>query len=317
MQIYLGKEPYMEDKWQEIKEIEAQRSAIITKLEKIEEKKSHVSNEVYEKVKEEYEAKLAKIEEGMTQHVDLIKGELQNLKQEEKSIAEEERDINLELEEIELRYSIGEYDEESYNRLSQETRVKLNNVKTKFQKAKDRKEWLTNFVEGKGTEQIPEAAKPAAESKEPEKPVEEPPKPAEEPPKPAQEPPKPAQEPPKPAEEPAKPVEELPKLVEEPEEPPKEPEKAVEEPKAPEEKIEIEEHILEEKLPEEATKLDELLVEEEAVKPEMPEEEAAPKKPEEPPKEQNVACPKCGYLNSPDSWYCEKCGAEILDTPTQ
>jgi len=265
----------MEDKWQEIKEIEAQRSAIIAKLEKIEEKKSTVSIEVYEKVKKEYEAKLEEIEEGMTQHVDLIKGELQNIKNEEDGIAEEERDLKLELEEIELRYSIGEYDEESYNKLSAETKEKLSGVKTKFQKTHDRKQWLTNFVAEKGTEESPEA----------EKPVEEPKEPAKEP------------------------------VVAE-EQPAKETEKVPEEPKEPEEKIEIEEHILEEKLPEEATKLDELLVEEEAVKPEVPEEEAKPEKVEEPPKEQSVACPKCGYLNSPDSWYCEKCGAEILDTPT-
>ena len=30
---------------------------------------------------------------------------------------------------------------------------------------------------------------------------------------------------------------------------------------------------------------------------------------------QTVACPKCGHMNAPDSWYCEKCGAEVLDSP--
>ena len=27
---------------------------------------------------------------------------------------------------------------------------------------------------------------------------------------------------------------------------------------------------------------------------------------------EGVGCPKCGMMNEPDSWYCEKCGAELL-----
>lgn len=45
-------------------------------------------------------------------------------------------------------------------------------------------------------------------------------------------------------------------------------------------------------------------------------EESAPAEPAKPKKgEKGVSCPKCGHLNTPDSWYCEKCGAEILETP--
>ncbi|MEO0206677.1 MAG: zinc ribbon domain-containing protein, partial [candidate division WOR-3 bacterium] len=78
------------------------------------------------------------------------------------------------------------------------------------------------------------------------------------------------------------------------------------------EELTIDEHILEEKLPEEVKKLDELLVEtsnllesEEKVVEDKPVKEAEKK-------EEGIACPKCGYVNPPDSWYCEKCGAEIL-----
>jgi len=28
--------------------------------------------------------------------------------------------------------------------------------------------------------------------------------------------------------------------------------------------------------------------------------------------QEGLKCPKCGFLNSKDSWYCEKCGAELL-----
>lgn len=83
-----------------------------------------------------------------------------------------------------------------------------------------------------------------------------------------------------------------------------------------EKEIEIEEHILEEKPPE-GIKLDELLVPEEAVKPEVPQEkQSTPEQPAESKSEseKSVTCPKCDFKNAPDSWYCEKCGAEILDT---
>jgi hypothetical protein len=90
----------------------------------------------------------------------------------------------------------------------------------------------------------------------------------------------------------------------------------------PEGELTIDEHILEEKLAPDEMKLDELLVEEEAVKPEGAEEEPVqpetpgePAPTEKPPKQEGITCPKCGHLNTPDSWYCQKCGAEIFGFP--
>jgi len=255
----------MQDKWQELQEIEAQRSDIVTKLARIEEKKASVSQEVYKKVKNEYEGKLKKLDDKMAENVDLIKEELINLKQEEEKIAQEEKEITFKIEEIELRYSIGEYDEESFKKLSDENKEKSIAAKTNLQKLRKRKQWLEDFVKIKSIEETIESKTPAAE------PVAEP--------------------------------------VVEP---------VVEPEPIPKDSIKIDESILEEKLPGEEKKLDELLVEEEAVLPKTPEEQQAT--PEAPAvsgieSEKSVPCPKCGYMNAPDSWYCEKCGAEILDSP--
>lgn len=275
MQIYSGKEPYMENKWQELREIEAQRSDIITKLKKIEEKKTSVSSEIYEKVKKEYDEKLKKVDEKMAANVDLIKEALENLKQEEEKLVNEEKEVKLEIEEVKLRYSIGEYDEESFNKLSEDNNENLNAVKNKLQTLRERKKWFEDFVIIQDIEETMEPKKP-----EPEVEVEE--------------------------------------LIETEK---SESEVEVEEPietEKTESEIKIEEHILEEKLPEEGTKLDELLVEEEAVMPEAAEEQKTTQEESvEPSKNQGkgVSCPKCGHLNTPDSWYCEKCGAEILDSP--
>ena len=254
----------MDDKWQELRELETQRTGLITKLGKIEEKKEMVSNEVYEKVKGEYEEKLRHIDANMNEHIDLIKEELVNIQGEETKLQEEEKDTNLQIEEIELRYSIGEYDEPSYTEQSEEKKDALGTTRTNLENLRKRKQWLEDFTQIKDIEQTIEHETPA---------------------------------------EPA----------------PVEPEPEQPEPEQPEAEIQIEEHILEKISPEEGTKLDELLVEEDAVKQEVIEEvkteQESPAQPAEE-KEKSTPCPKCGHLNALDSWYCEKCGAEVLDSPS-
>jgi len=260
----------MEDKWQELRKLEAKRSDLVTKLAKIDEKKEMVSEEVYGKVKHEYEDKLKNIDIKMSEHVDLIKEELTNISEQESKLLSDEKDINMQLEEIELRYSIGEYDEESYLSLSDEKKDARSKARNDLEDLKKRKKWLEDFVQVKDIEETI-APEPPAET--------------------------PVQEP---AQAPVEPVA---------------PEKTLEETDTG---IQIEEHILEETLPEEETKLDELLVEEEAVKQEIVEQPKIKEEPEDQPgkeKEKNAPCPKCGHSNTLDSWYCEKCGAEILDSP--
>ncbi len=259
MRIFSGKEPDMDDKWQELRQLETQRTDLTTKLAKIEEKKEMVSNEVYEKVKGEYEEKLKHIDANMNEHIDLIKEELVNLQGEETKLQEEEKNTNLQIEEIELRYSIGEYDEASYTEQSEEKKDTLSTTRTDLENLRKRKQWLEDFTQTKDIEQTIEHETPA---------------------------------------EPA-PVEQT--------------------PEQPDTEIQIEEHILEKISPEEGTKLDELLVEEEAVKQDVIEETKTEQEPPAQPakdKEKSAPCPKCGHLNALDSWYCEKCGAEVLDSPS-
>ena len=234
----------MEKKRRNLKEIEAQRSDVIDKLRKIEEKKTTVSIEVYTKVKKDYENKLKKIEDKLTEHIDAIKEEVNDLKGKEEELLGQQKEINLKVEEIELRYSIGEYNDESFKKMRKENDEGLKVLSAELQKLRDQIKWYEDFVEIKGLEESLE----------------------------------------------------LKKEVE------------------PQKELEIEEHILEEK-PAEGIKLNEILVHEEAVKPEvLQDEEITSEQPVEPKKEKGVPCPKCGFVNTPDSWYCEKCGAEILNS---
>jgi hypothetical protein len=236
----------MEEKWRKLREIEAQHSSVIEKLEKIEEKKTTVSNEIYNKVKREYDDKLKKIEKSLAEYTDLIKQETERLRSEEKNLIEQEKEINLKNEEMELRYSIGEYDDASFKKASEENKAKLKTIAENLQKIKEQIKWYEDFVELKGIEKSLELEKEVQPKQETD--------------------------------------------------------------------LQIEEHILEEKPPE-GIQLDELLVPEEAVKPEARQKKEPP--PEEPTaakEEKAVTCPKCGFKNAADSWYCEKCGAEILDS---
>ena len=236
----------MESDMKALKEVEAKRSDLIEKLNKIEEKKSFVSTEVYEKVKKEYEKKLQDIEAQLYENIELVKTESKKIKGDVRDLGAEEKELRLKLEEIELRYTIGEYDDEAYNTQNGETKERLNALTGQLRKLNERGKWLENFMAVKDLEA--EVAPP----------------------------------------------------------PPPEVNKE-------DGSLKIDEHVLEQKQPGEEQKLDELLVEDLAMT-EVPEAPAVkPAEPAKVKKDEVVPCPKCGHKNAPDSWYCEKCGAEILD----
>ncbi|MEO0216358.1 MAG: hypothetical protein ABIL70_03145 [candidate division WOR-3 bacterium] len=248
----------MDDKLKKLQELEAQRNDILTKLQKIEEKKGAVSFEVYEKVKKEYEGKLKQIEEKFKENVELVEAEIARLKEEDKILDGEEREVRFKIEEAELRYSIGEYDDNRYQELMTEHKNSLSEVTNKRKQISQRLKWLEGLLKG---EERREAEITEMESLKIDEHI------------------------------------------------------LSEERKETEitemESLKIDEHILEEKQPEEEKKIEEL------VAPEIPEvfEEIKKSAGDVSKKEEKgIACPKCGFLNAPDSWYCEKCGAEILSS---
>jgi chromosome segregation ATPase len=242
-------EHHMEDSTSILQELQAKRADLIGKLKRIDEKKSTVSVEVYEKVKKEYADKLKGIEDEFSRHIDLISEEIQRLKVQEEEIIQKKKELKLDMEEVELRYSIGEYDEGSFKKVKEEHEVGMRKFDQELGQMRETMASYSSLL-------TPQEPQPKPE-------------------------PKPT---PKPEPKPAAPVK-------------------------PESELKIDEHILEEKLPEEEIALEELLSEEDAVKPEMIDESSAETKSA---RDKGVTCPKCGHVNTADSWYCEKCGAEIL-----
>jgi hypothetical protein len=230
----------MEDKMSVLKELQAERNDVVGKLKRIEDKKSSVSVEVYEKVKKEYAEKLKEIDEELSGHIDLLTEEVQRLKEQEDNIVQNKKETRFKMEEVELRYSIGEYDEGPFKKAKREGEARMNQLDTELRKIQENIQYYTVIMKGKEPEPVKAPRK--------------------------------------------QPVQE-------------------------DTELKIDEHILEEKLPEEEVALEELLSEEDALKPEAitdsPRESGVAE-------DKGVACPKCGHSNTADSWYCEKCGAEIL-----
>jgi hypothetical protein len=231
----------MEDKMSLLKKLQAQRSDVLSKLKRIEDKKSSVSAEVYDKVRKEYADKLKAIDEQLSSNIDVVTEEIQRLKAQEAEISKRMKETKFKMEEVELRYSIGEYDESAFKKVKAEDDARMKQFDEELKRTRDSIQYYNSFIKGK--EPQPAATQPSVE---------------------------PAKE---------------------------------------ETALTIDEHILEEKLPEEEVALEELLSEEEALKPDVASEGEQEQKVEQ---EKGVACPKCNHINTADSWYCEKCGAEIL-----
>lgn len=238
----------MEDRMSVLKGLQTQRDDLVSKLDRIEAKRASVSAEVYEKVKNEYTEKLRGVDEKLSGHIDLLSGEVERLRAQEQKIIKSRKETKFKIEEVELRYSIGDYDKVQFEKVRREGDARMKQLDGELQKIAKNIEYYSGFMKGK----VPAAAAPA----------------------------------PGPAPAPA------------PSEPPEE-----------DAGLMIDEHILEEKLPEEEVALDELLSDDDATKHEPAAESHEGAGYEE---EKGVACPKCGHVNSADSWYCEKCGAEIL-----
>jgi len=283
----------MDNRMDILKDIEAKRADLAEKISKIEEKKSFVSAEVYEKVKKEYEKKMHEIEAQLFENIEMVKTEGSKINTQLKELSREEKDLRLLLEEIELRYTIGEYDDDAYNTQNGEAKERLKTVTTQLKKLEERRHWLESFAEIKAIEEVVA---------------------------PVEEVVTPVEEVVTPVEELVAPVEELVAPVEEDKPPvPVKPD----EPAPPKEdrSIRIDEHVLEEKLPGQEQRIDELLVEDLALteisEAKLTAEPETKVKPAGKKEEKAVPCPKCGHQNAPDSWYCEKCGAEILDISRQ
>lgn len=288
-------------KFEEFERLVQDLSNVKAKLLKLEERKNTVRESVYEKVKVDYEAKLKEVEKEIEDNRNYIEKAFNSCRSEIEDLVNKRNGIEEEIEELSLRHYLGEFDEEEYERLQQEKKDLLANLREELENSGTKIDFLKGFLPESLLETLPKEAmaisheEATAESVEiSEESVEAPVESVEAPPESEevtkQKAPEGVSTEETVAETGEPPTEEVAEAEEGPEEQPAE--------------------MLSE---EEAEKLIEEKI--------YPAEETADilKQPELAPEakeKEGVECPKCGMINEPDSWYCEKCGTQLLEEKT-
>jgi len=335
-------------KFEKFRELINELSDIKAKMLKLEERRNTVRQSVFEKVKGDYEAKLQEVENEIENRRVYIEDTFNSCISEVEDLVNKRNSVEEELEELSLRDYLGEFEEEEHARLCQEKKDQLNDLVQKLEDSTKRISFLKEFLPESMRETIPTPAVSVTHEESPAETVEAGAEPDESRPEPVEMTTESAGEADE-IEEVTAAYEEKPgqsgeargaspeALLEsvetgeesaapsaEWEEPPEEKSREEELPvemvargthESPGEETatEVEEEAAEESVemlsPEEA---DDII--EEKISPADTGSEIL-KQPELGPdahEREGVECPKCGMMNEPDSWYCEKCGAELL-----
>jgi DNA repair exonuclease SbcCD ATPase subunit len=276
---------------QRVKELKAKKIELEEKLKKLEAKKNETRPHVFQKVHSEYTQKLEKVLSELEEKKEEINSFIETLKTKKEEYEKKKSQLEDTIEEIKLRFEIGEFDERIYNNMMGEKEKDMKALESKIDALdKEINELLELIGEESATqeeelEEVETAVSDEMAEPEPEEALE------------------------------------IPSNVNEVDLGP-----AVEEetPETPEEVAEVtekEEEAVEEKVEDELKDIEELLEE-------LPAEEKSPEETQEIPineklldelgKESKVeergeiVCKKCGHKNPPDSWFCEECGAELI-----
>lgn len=310
-----------------LEELQALLEAMEKRLSILDEKKGLTRPEIFAKVRSEYEAKIAEIQGLMLEKGADLEEALNQAVVDQDTLGFRKQELKDILDEMELRLVIGEIDEETKARQTQEHQEEMAEIDEKLSALAQK---IDNF------QKIKAAQPKAAPITEPPKqaPIPKPAAPAQKPPFRAQPEPEAVQQvvqqarlEPKPA---TKPVQPRPAPAPEPQPvsapkpvqmPPKQPVKPPEPmPVAPQAAPEPAVNEIDELEKQFASLLGESLAEQPQAKPaEVPvpaaEEIATAPAAEEPAEDSHegeLKCPKCGSFNRADNWYCEKCGNELI-----
>lgn len=248
-----------------------------SRIELADRKKTAVKPEIYRKVKADYEAKMNKIINKLMERSDVLRTEYERTKREEEKVRDKKVALQDELEEIKFRFSLGEYSKEEHDELSMERMAALKTLGEQKADLERSLQLLADILS-----RIDSSVKPEA----------------------------------KPAE---------PRKAETKAEVDLAPEPPISEVSVPEAEAEamhtqtlLDDIAKELEAEIEETEPEEPVSEQEVSLPGSEPQGAEPGFTSEPEAEsesegeKELKCPKCDFVNMPDSWYCERCGAELL-----
>jgi hypothetical protein len=326
------------------KELMRQRDELLAKLKKLEDKKDSTKEKIFLKVKQDYEMRLEELNSHLKEQEGVVKERISELKQEASTLKEERESYADKAEELKLRFELGEFEEDEYRKILAEEESRIRAVDEKLGSVSQELDSMKGFVGGGEAAEEPaeEVAEPLLEETTEE---EAPPEPEEEP-KTEQsddfvqekefeaafsEQGTGSDEAQKAeiAESLEESIDDL--LSETPDDTPAEAPERTEVPAEPEtqeaetaeqeEPEEVEESTADES---EEPQIEEafdtgIISEGDAIKEETSKLEGFAEGEDSNEAEgiagddeEGLQCPKCNFVNSKDSWYCEKCGAELL-----
>jgi hypothetical protein len=258
---------------------------------------------VRQKVRGDYEARLRGVIERLRGHATTISGELERYQGSQSELDQQRRHAEEELAEAEVRYAVGEYTEDEWQQLSQESEGRLGGLRDQLRSV--------------GNE-IARLAEVQSLISGPSRPAESPPPPApraevmvERNPPPPPPPTEPAEELPPPVA--AAPPRQAPRVAP----PPRQPE-----PAAPVDELAFLKSVADDELkpaPTTRRPSNPGVAQQAGSPPRAVETAPAPAPPPTAPAAKTGApgvaktlkCGECGTLNRPTEWYCERCGAEL------
>lgn len=303
-------------------ELVKKRQDLGDKLKKLEKKKETAKEKIYLKVKTDYEKRLEDINRAIKEQASFAEERVSKLQEEEEVLKEKRESYADRVAELKLRFELGEFEEAEYDDILEEEEKKLGEIDKSLDNIKDEIVSMEGLIKEKKNEKLEVAEEVKAKEIDEEVTEEKLPEAAE--------------------------VEREKAEEKEEEERVNVQEKefveafaSVDEEEAEETKIaeSIEESIddlLKEsetskesaETVEEESIASEIIPEGEAVKEETSklegfpedkgelateeEEEDSEKAEEEEAEVEGLKCLKCGFVNSKDCWYCEKCGSELL-----
>lgn len=113
---------------EELKQLKAGCDEIKGWLEKLEEKKSSVKVEVYQRVKSDYTNRLSELEKKASGLLPKLEAELANLRSKLSEVKSQKEELNTDLEELALRKELGELSEEEFGERSNDISKRIKNL---------------------------------------------------------------------------------------------------------------------------------------------------------------------------------------------
>lgn len=120
-----------------ISELLDQRATYQGWLDKLERKRGNASPDVYKKVMADYRERLDEVEEELTGHRTELEATLDQHRDRVEQLEAERSERSAELEEVELRYAVGEFEEDEWDRLKGDYLAELNATNERLSEEQD------------------------------------------------------------------------------------------------------------------------------------------------------------------------------------